>query len=74
MKDLERITELKGPRYCILIDSYPVSVCLHGFSDASERAYAAVLYISSTYSDGSTEVKLLCSKTRVFPTKKQTIP
>jgi len=74
MKDLERITELKVPRCCILIDSYPVSVCLHGFSDASERAYAAVLYISSTYSDGSTEVKLLCSKTRVSPTKKQTIP
>ena len=43
-------------------------------SDASERAYAAVLYLSSTYADNHTEVRLLCSKTRVSPTKRQSIP
>ena len=74
IKDLESIAKLRVPRCCILIESYPISVCLHGFSDESERAYAAVLYISSTYNNGHTEVRLFCSKTRVSPTKKQTIP
>jgi len=59
MKGLESTTEL---RCSILIKLFPVSVCLHGFSNASECAYAAVLYISSTYNDNHTEVRLLCSK------------
>ena len=74
MKDLVLLSELKIPRCCFLISSHPVSISLHGFSDASEHAYAAVLYLSSTYLDGQVEVNLLCSKTRVAPTKKQTIP
>ena len=74
MKGLESIAELRVLRCCILIKPYPVSVRLHGFSDASECAYATVLYISSTYNDDHTEVRLLCSKTRVSPTRKQTIP
>ena len=47
---------------------------IHGFSDVSEHAYAAVVYLSSTYLDGHVEVNLLCTKMRVMPTKKQTIP
>ena len=74
MKDLVLLSELKIPRCCFRISSHPVSISLHGFSDASEHAYAAVLYLSSTYFDGQVEVNLLCSKTRVAPTKKQTIP
>ena len=73
-KDLENLNNLRIPQCCILVDCYPTSVCLHGFSDASERAYAAVLYLSSTYADDHTEVRLLCSKARVSPTKRQTIP
>ena len=52
----------------------PVDIQLHGFSDASERAYAAVVYIRSTYSDGQAEVRLVASKSRVTPIKRQTIP
>ena len=74
VKDLESFTHLKVPRCCILVDQYPTYVWLHGFSDASQRAYAAVLYLSSSYADNHTEVRLLCSKTRVAPTKRQTIP
>ena len=73
-KDLESFTHLKVPRCCILVDQYPTSVWLHGFSDASQCAYASVLYLSSSYADSHTEVRLLCSKTRVAPTKRQTIP
>lgn len=74
MDDLVLLSELKIPRCCFLVTSHPVSICLHGFSDASQHAYAAALYLSSTYLDGHVEVNLLCSKTRVAPTKKQTIP
>ena len=73
MNDLVLLSELKIPRCCFLA-SHPVSICLHGFNDASEHAYAAVLYLSSTYLDGHVETNLLCSKTRVAPTKRQTIP
>ena len=51
-----------------------MDIQLHGFSDASERAYAAVVYVRSTYSDGQVEVRLVASKTRVAPIKRQTIP
>ena len=47
------------PRCCILVDQYPTSVWLHGFSDTSQRAYAAVLYLSSSYADN--HMKLGCS-------------
>ena len=67
VKDLEKFSHLRIPRCYFLIDHYPISAWLHGFSDASERAYAAVLYLSSTYADNHTKVRLLCSKTRVSP-------
>lgn len=50
------------------------SVELHCFSEASEKAYAAVVYLRSTYEDGRIEVNLVASKTRVAPLKKQSIP
>jgi len=62
MKELKNIAELRVPRCCFVIELYPVSVRLHRFSDVSVHAYAAVLCISSTYNDGCTEVRLLCSK------------
>ena len=50
------------------------SMELHGFSDASEQAYGAVLYLRIECTDGSTEVTLVLSKTKVAPIKRLTIP
>ncbi|XP_067023076.1 uncharacterized protein [Acropora muricata] len=47
---------------------------LHCFSDASEKAYAASIYVCSIYEDGRIDVKLVASKTKVAPLKKQSIP
>ena len=47
---------------------------LHGFSDASKIAYAAVIYMRSLYESGNVEVKLVASKSKVAPLKGQTIP
>ncbi|GBN50878.1 hypothetical protein AVEN_270062-1 [Araneus ventricosus] len=51
-----------------------ISVELHGFADASELAYGAVIYVKSISSYGGSEVKLLISKSRVAPLKFVTIP
>ncbi|GFW81136.1 integrase catalytic domain-containing protein [Trichonephila clavipes] len=47
---------------------------MHGFSDASERAYAAVVYIKCFNESGQSQNRLLCSKSRVAPLKTLTIP
>ena len=47
---------------------------LHGFSDASERAYAGVVYLRMSDSEGHVHVALMMSKTKVAPIKRVTIP
>lgn len=49
------------------------SLQLHGFADASETAYGASLYIRSSTSQES-HVVLVCSKSRVAPIKRLTLP
>lgn len=46
-----------------------VSIQLHGFSDASEEAYAGVVYLQSESSDRSVHTALVVSKTKVSPIK-----
>ena len=57
-----------------MLESRPVEIQLHAFSDASERAYAAVVLLRSSYEDGRIVVRLASSKSRVAPLKRQTIP
>ncbi|XP_054276573.1 uncharacterized protein LOC128995581 [Macrosteles quadrilineatus] len=47
---------------------------LHGFSDASEKAYGAAIYLRHELSDGTAKTTLLCSKSRVTPLKTQSLP
>lgn len=49
-----------------------VQMSLHGFSDASEQAYGACVYIVN--SDMSSTASLLCSKSRVAPLKALSLP
>lgn len=46
---------------------------LHGFADASERAYAAVVYLRTLQSECSL-VSLIAAKTRVAPLKPVSLP
>ena len=70
--ELIHIEQIKIPR-CITVSNYQ-SVQLHGFSDASEKAYAAVIYLRSVQNDGQITVKLVTAKTRVAPIKQLSIP
>ncbi|GFV62820.1 integrase catalytic domain-containing protein [Trichonephila clavipes] len=58
---------------CIVVEQ-PEVIELHGFSDASQSAYGAVVYCKSITSDRKMLVHLIASKSRVAPTKQTTIP
>ncbi|GFV11809.1 uncharacterized protein TNCV_2186201 [Trichonephila clavipes] len=53
---------------CIVVGQ-PEVIELHGFSDASQSAYGAVVYCKSITSDRKILVHLIASKSRVAPTK-----
>ena len=50
------------------------STQLHGFSDASEAAYAGVVYLRMVDSEGGVHVSLVMSNTKVAPIKRLTVP
>ncbi|XP_011859856.1 PREDICTED: uncharacterized protein LOC105557272 [Vollenhovia emeryi] len=72
-KQLHQLDQLSIPRWLGIVRSN-TSVELHGFSDASQLAMAAVIYAKVSGNDGKVSVQLICSKTKVAPIKKLTIP
>ena len=74
LNGLEGVTALSLPR-CYLqgIQDKVVSCSLHGFGDASSKAYAAVIYLHVTTTVGG-YVKLVASKSRVALLRELTIP
>ncbi|XP_035228009.1 uncharacterized protein LOC118200187 [Stegodyphus dumicola] len=57
-----------------ILSSNAVKIEMHGFSDASELAYGACIYVKCILQSGSSSVVLLCSKSRVAPLKSVSIP
>ena len=72
--DLHLLQSKNIPRCYFDKKSEITSIELHGFSDASELAYAAVLYLIMTDSTGNIQVMLVTSKTKVAPIKQLVIP
>jgi len=56
------------------VEQRPTEVQIHGFSDASDLAFAVVLYMRLIHNDGNVEVRIIAAKTKVTPLKKQSIP
>ncbi|GFX58716.1 DUF5641 domain-containing protein [Trichonephila clavipes] len=56
---LWKVDNFKIPR-CILLPA-TIRIEIHGFSDALERAYAAVVYIKCFNESGQSQTRLLCS-------------
>ncbi|XP_076659884.1 uncharacterized protein LOC143363167 [Halictus rubicundus] len=69
---LPRLQELQIPRWVNYSphDTYQI----HGFCDASERAYAATTYLRSRSPEGIVHCHLLRARTKVAPVKTVTIP
>ena len=74
-KEFNELNRIKVPRCYVLPQLLVLCHELHGFSDASEKAYAAVVYLRTVYDDGKTiNTNVIASKNHVAPLKKQTIP
>ncbi|XP_026829094.1 uncharacterized protein LOC113562802 [Ooceraea biroi] len=56
------------------VESEFESAELHGFSDASNSAYAAVIYLRVVSSSGDVTITLLAAKSRVAPVTPLTVP
>ncbi|XP_055622863.1 uncharacterized protein LOC129766365 [Toxorhynchites rutilus septentrionalis] len=71
-RQLPLLNEIRIERCVIIPDAILVEI--HCFSDASEKAYGACVYIKSMDSSGTIRVRLLSSKSRIAPMKTQSIP
>lgn len=69
---LSEINSIKIPRLVIVHNATETQ--LHGFCDASEKAYAATVYVRSKGQNGTIQVHLLCAKSRVAPLKSLSLP
>ena len=76
-QNLKRCEEIVIKRCYFIYDlSDPIKeIYLHGFSDASQSAYAACIYLQSVIQLQNVSVKFVTAKSRVIPIKKSyTIP
>lgn len=71
-EDLPRLENIKIPRWTGNCET-EILTELHGFADASNKAYAAAIVVRVLRLDGSVLVTLLASKTKVAPIKPHTI-
>ena len=72
--ELKLLSTKSIPRCYFPKDKFTNSRELHGFCDASESAYAAVVYFRTTDTYGGVHVSVVIAKTRVAPIKRLTIP
>jgi hypothetical protein len=68
-KNLVGVHQIRIPRF---IRAFTNMVELHGFGDASTKAYCAVIYVRSL--DSNIPPQFLISKTKLAPIKKVTLP
>lgn len=70
---LPLLNDLSFQRHIMIPHAEQIEI--HGFSDASERAYGACIYFRTMDADGTNNVHLWCAKSRITPLKSsQTIP
>ncbi|XP_039303428.1 uncharacterized protein LOC120357330 [Solenopsis invicta] len=67
------INQLQIPR-CVKPNSNSTVIQVHGFCDASQRAYGPCVYIRVELGLGKYQFELLCSRSRVAPLKAVSLP
>lgn len=71
VNELRHLNRIAFGRHVIQRESNRIE--LHGFCDASERAYGACIYLRSINKRGRVETNILCAKSRVAPLKTITL-
>ena len=74
ISQLNAVNDIKLDRSFFKQDAGVTKVEIHAFSDASERAYATVVYLRVVYDTGEVSVHFVASKAKVSPIKQQSIP
>ena len=76
IKGASELNVLKIPRFYLADNNLDEvdHLELHGFSDSSAKAYAAVVYMRIVLKNGKILTQFIASKTRVAPIKKLSIP
>lgn len=69
---LHEVQDIRIPRF--ISCSRPAAITLIGFCDASEKGYAACIYLRVQSQEGNVQVHLLKAKSKVAPLKTVTIP
>ncbi|XP_049875571.1 uncharacterized protein LOC126373455 [Pectinophora gossypiella] len=72
-RDIKSVNAFNIPRAYKSISTF-ISQELHVFTDASEVAYTCVAYWRFLFEDGSVQIALIASKSRVAPLKSVSIP
>ena len=72
--ELANVDQIKVPRWLLRNLSSVDKVELHGFGDASERAYGRAVYICAEDKDGNRISNLVIAKSRVAPVKRISLP
>uniref|UniRef100_A0A2H1VWV5 SFRICE_018011 n=1 Tax=Spodoptera frugiperda TaxID=7108 RepID=A0A2H1VWV5_SPOFR len=72
INNLSFLSDLQIPRSTLC--EAPSYIEIHTFSDASQVAYGACVYLRSHNLAGDVKVNLLCAKSKVAPLKPTTIP
>ncbi|GFS28562.1 integrase catalytic domain-containing protein, partial [Nephila pilipes] len=71
INEIQCLKDIRIPRWIGFSETSDVTI--HVFRDASERAYGACLYARHTVNN-FTEVNLICSRSKLAPVKKITLP
>lgn len=72
VENMQELPKLTFPRWLGYKSNHRIE--LHGFCDASQQAMAAVIYLRSTSPEEEIQTNLICSKTKIAPLKRLTIP
>lgn len=73
-EELEELSSFEIPRFYFKGANQNEEIQLHCFVDASNKAYGAILYIRYTDYEGRIQISFVCSKSRVSPLQKLTLP
>lgn len=68
---IEAVNDIKIARHCFAKNFKTIE--LHGFCDASESAYGAVIYALTTDEQDEVQISILCAKSRVAPKSQKTL-